>query len=246
MSIRRRSSISEAALLVGVLLFCSAPARADENAIAKLAAAAPSRATYAGVAIDKIAPAGFHLRSRDDRTPERGGIVLSFDDSQGRVRAVVRVAVAADAAGARAFVTRVLRGVSGTVDSSAADEIAFATGDEFLVAARGNIAYAIDAAGGGAGAIADVVKKAIAAGAPSFPRATIALAPTIDRDAATRVKVAVPAGATSHLRASGAYISRSQEGPVLHPFAAGNVEVTAIVCDALGRVSETTAKTIAR
>jgi hypothetical protein len=89
------------------------------------------------------------------------------------------------------------------------------------------------------------VKRATAAGAPSFPRATVGLAPVIDV-AGANVKVAVPAGAKWRVRANGAYISRSREGAFVHPFAPGAVEVTAIASDALGRVSETTVKTTAR
>jgi hypothetical protein len=246
---RRPTSVSELAPLAVLVAAVALAALAPREAFADPpGAVASSRATFAGVAIDRLAIPGLHLRTRDDHALDRGGIVMSFDDDQGRVSAVVRIAVAADASAARAFAERVLRGVTGTVEPSAIDEWAYADkGEGLLVAARGNVAYAVEIVGAGprASTIAEVVKRAFVAGAPSFPRATIALAPTIDLGGAP-VKVAVPAGATYRLRASGAYVARSRDGATVHPFAAGPVEVTAIVGDGLGRVTEATARATAR
>jgi hypothetical protein len=200
MWIRRPRSISELAALVA--LAALAPREASADPPGAVAPAAPSRAMFAGIALDRLAIPGLHLRTRDDHTLDRGGIVMSFDDDQGRVRAVVRVAVAADASAARAFAERFLRGVSGAVESSAIEEWAYADKAEaLLVAARGNVAYAVEIVGAGprASTIAEVVKRAFVTGAPSFPRATIILAPTIDLGGAP-VKIAVPAGATYRLR----------------------------------------------
>ena len=134
---RRLRSISEGAALAATLVLAGAPASADEAAVQRLVSSAPSKALYAGVAIDKLAIPGLHVRTRDDHAPERGGIMLAFADDQGDVRVVVRLAVAKDAAGARSFAQTIVRGVSGVLDPSAIDEIAFAeTADRYVVAAH--------------------------------------------------------------------------------------------------------------
>jgi hypothetical protein len=243
---KRLRSISETVALAAVL-FAASTAQADESAVVRLTAAAPSKTLVAGVTVDRVTIAGLHVKTREDRAPEHGGITLAYADDQNEVRVVVRLAVASDANGARAFAERVMRGVAGTLDASTADEIAFASGDGFVVAVHGNVAYAIDVLGGTTNAldVAETMKRAIALGAPSFTRATIVVAPSIERSGAP-IAVSVPAGATYKLRASGAYLSRVRDRAVVHPFEAGAVEVTAIVSDALGRVTETTVKTIAR
>jgi hypothetical protein len=242
-----------------LLLAAAAPSRADadEAAVKALAssAAAPAGATYAGVAIDRIVLPGLHVRTRDDHTPEHGGVTLAYADDQGQVRVVVRLAVARDAGAAKAFAQTILRGVSGTLVASAPDAagtVAFTEGtDRLVVAARGNVAWDVEVVGtppvsDQASAVSDVVKAALVAGAPTFPRPTITLAPAVDRRAGAPVAVATPRGATFRLHATGAYVAHGREGMVLRPFAAGPIEVTAVVADALGRVTETTAKTTAR
>lgn len=268
---RRPFAAAALACALGVLGALGAPAaRADDSAqtAAQTAAqaqaeahlralypmGAPSTSTFAGIELAQIAIPNLHLKTRDDRTPERGGIVLGFADDRGQVRAVVRLAVARDNAAARAFVTSVLRGVSGVLAPSSLDEVAFADeggkGDRFVVATRGNVAYAIDALDGTtpASAIAAIVKKAIAPGTPAFPQAKLTLPPTIDRadPHGARVTMTMPSGATHHVRASGAYVTHGRTGEVVHPFAAGPIEVTATVVDALARVSELRATSIAR
>jgi hypothetical protein len=219
----------------------------------------PSGATFAGIDTARFVTAlpGLHLKTRDDHTPENGGSTLSFADDQGRVRAVVRIAVARDAVGARGFVMTTLRGVSGVLGASASagasDEVAFADeagrGDHFVVGARGNIAYAIDALDGAtpASAIRTLLVKAIVSGAPVFPQAKVTL-PALDHadphGAAIGLVAAV--STTHHVHATGAYVTRSRAGEVVHPFAAGPVVVTAIVVDGLARVTETSAAAIAQ
>jgi hypothetical protein len=262
MSTRRRTSLSERSALAGigalVGILVATHAHADDSAEARLRVAypmsAPSATTFAGIDITQIAIPDLHLATRDDRIPEQGGITLSFADDHGRARAVVRLAVARDAAGARSFVMRVLRGVSGGLAPSALDEVAFADeggrGDRFVVATRGNVAYVVDALDGTtpANAIAGLVKRAIAPGAPAFPQAKLALPSTIDRADARGTVVGVTAtpGAKVHLHASGGYVTHGRTGDVVHPFAVGPIEVTAIVADALGRVTEARASSIAR
>jgi hypothetical protein len=242
---RRLRSISEAAALAAVLLFAR-PAPADEASIARLAAAPASKTVLAGVSIDRIAIPGLHVSTREERAPERGGITLAYADDQNEVRVLVRIAVAQDAAGARAFAERVLRGVSGALDPSTLDETAFA-GDRLVVAAHGNVAYSVEVLGGATRAadVVEIVKRAFVAGAPTFPRATMTLPPTMQRTGAP-LAVAIPTGATHRLRVTGGYVARDGERHVVHPFDSGTVEVTAIVSDALGRVTEVSTKSVAR
>lgn len=232
----------------------NAQAQAEAHLRATYPMGAPSTATFAGVDIAQLALPSLHLKTRDDRTPERGGITLSFADDRGEVHAVVRLAVARDSAGARAFVTNILRGVSGVLSPSALDEVAFADeagrGDRFVVAARGNVAYAIDALDGTttASTIAAVVKKTISPGAPAFPQAKLALPASINRADARGVLVTMTMspGATYRVHATGAYVTHGRGGALVHPFAAGPVEVTAVVVDTLARVTEVRASSTAR
>jgi hypothetical protein len=188
------------------------------------------------------------VKTRDDRELDEGGVTLSFADDQDRVRAVVHLAVARDAAGARAFVLRTLRGVAAVLPATGADEVAFGDPkDRFLVAAHGNIAYVVDAQDGSAASassIGAIVKGAVAAGAPVFPRATVSLPATAERSAP--VAITTSAGARYRLHASGGYVARGPNGPVIRPFAAGRVEVTAVVSDDLARVTVARAATVAR
>src|SRR5256885_13836133 len=146
---RRLRSISAPGALAWVL-FMASPAHADGSA------------PVAGVAIDRVVIPGLHVRTRKDRAPDRGGITLAYADDQNEVRVLVRIAVAPDAAGARAFAERVMRGVSGTPDPN-----------RFVVEQNANVAYAIDVLGGptNAGDAAPTVKRPFVPGAPTFPRA---------------------------------------------------------------------------
>ena len=112
---------------------------------------------------------------------------------------------------------------------------------------RGNVAYSVEVLEGSlasARAIASNVRRAFVSGAPTFPRATVSLPPTVERSAP--IAIAVPPGAHYRLAATGAYVAKGESGPVLRPFAKGPVSVTAIVSDELGRVTEVTATSLAR
>lgn len=230
----------------------SDPARADDARLdAAYPMSAPSRATFAGFALDRISVLGLHVRTRDDHTPSRGGITLSFAGDHDDVQVVVRLCVARDATEARAFTRVILRGVSNRLAPSTADEVAFADGngkgDLFLVATRGNLAYSVSVVGGStsAAAIAETVKRSIANGPLTFPSARATLPSSMPREG-TALSLTIPANTTHHVHASGGYVTRSREGLRVRPFGAGPVEVTTIVSDGLGRVTETTATSLAR
>ncbi len=213
----------------------------------------PSSALSAGVRLDHVAPPGLALHARDDRAAAEGGVTLSFVDGASgagpkRVRVIVRLAVTPDAAGAKAFLERTLRGVSGALSPSDADEVAFVdSSDRVVVAAHGNVAYTVEVSEGSlasARTIAASVRRAFVAGTPAFPRATVTLPPVVER--AAPIAVTVPAGARHRLSATGGYVARGESGPVLRPFAKGPVAVSAIVSDELGRVTEVRATALAR
>ncbi len=234
----------------------AATAAAEARLRATYPMGALSTSTFAGVDLALIAIPRLHLETRDDRPADRGGITLGFADDHGVVRVVVRVAVARDAVGARAFAQGVLRGVAGVLAPSSLDEVSFADeggrGEHFVVAARGNVAYVVDAQDGAppAHAIAALVQKAIVKGTPSFPQAHVTLPPSIDHAdrAGAPITVVVPSGATYRVHARGGYVTRGarRAGDLLHAHAAGPVEVTAVVVDSLGRVTEARVAAVAR
>lgn len=237
------------AALAAAIVCAPSTARSDDDA--RLRAAYPMTATSsvraAGVDLAKLSLPSLHLSNRDDRAPEHGGTTLSFADDQGQVQLVIRLAVTTDASAARAFAYARLRGITTTLAPSTVDEIAFAndTGS-LVVAAHGNVAYQIDAQG--SLAATDVAKKLaplFVAGAPSFPRATLTLAPSIARTGAAFAATA-PGGASVRFLAKNGYVTKLRGVTTLHPSAAGRVELTAIVADDLGRVTEVSASTIAR
>lgn len=205
---------------------------------------APASATsYAGVAIDRVAVPGLHLQSRDDQTLERGGVTLAFADDQELVRTTVQIAVAPDGAAARAFALGYLRGVSGVLDPSAADEIAYSDGsDRALVAVHGNVAYVVS--GPKSASVGATIKRAITAGAPSFPVVRVALPSSFEGSAP--ISVTTSGGAKYRLRATGGYVARGSERVSVRAFAPGPVTVIATASDALGRVSEARAAAVAR
>src|SRR4051794_15503165 len=91
-----RRSLVAALACIGMAV--AAPAYADDSAQleARLRAAypmsTPTTTTFAGIDVARVTVPGLRLKTRDDRTPERGGITLSFADDHGQVRAVVRLA----------------------------------------------------------------------------------------------------------------------------------------------------------
>ncbi len=259
MSTRRRSSRSD--LLLGVLALALAAVprgvRADESADeARLRATypmtVPSTTRAAGLDIAKIALPGLHLELRDDRSPAEGGTSLVYADDQGQVQLTLRFAVAVDPRGARSFLYARLRGISTTLVAAPLDELAFADdggrATHLVAGAHGNIAYVIDAREGGPITARDATTKiasAIVAGAPTFPQATLGLPPSMPLAGAT-LSLVSPANTTVRFVARNAYVSRSRASTKVHPAKAGPVEVTAIVADSLGRVTEVTASSLAQ
>lgn len=207
---------------------------------------AASTVRAAGLDLAKLSLQGLHLAVRDDRTPEHGGTTLSFADDQGQVQLVIRVAVAADPSAARAFAYARLRAITTTLAPSTVDEVAFAndTGS-LVVAAHGNVAYQIDSQGLPATEVAKKLAPLFVAGAPSFPRATLTLPPSLSRTGSV-FTVSAPAGTSVRFLAKNGYVTRLRGVSTIHPSSAGRVEVTAIVADDLGRVTETTASAVAQ
>lgn len=248
MSTRRLPSLSEALVALGCLLL-PASAHAQSTGDAPLRAtypqlaSAPSAALYAGVALDRVTLPGLHLRSRDDQTLESGGVTLAFADDQENVQTTVQIAVAPDAAGARAFALGYLRGVSGILDPSAADEIAYADGsDRTLVAVHGNVAYVVS--GAKAASVSAIVKRAITGGSPTFPVVRVALPSSFEGSAP--VTVTTSGGAKYRLRATGGYVARGSDRPSVRAFGPGPITVVAVASDAFGRVTESRTSAVAR
>ncbi len=232
------------AFLSSVAAVALAPAVARADGAASYVVPPPSAAVAAGVDLGKIAVPGLKLHVRDDRAPEHGGVALSFADERSRVRVVVRIAVARDGAAARAYVEGALRGVS-----SVLDDVAFADPqDRLVVASRGNVAYVVEVLDGSlasASSVVGAVRRAFVSGTPDFPRATVSVPKSFEGSAP--VTVTVSRGARYRLSARGAYVARGRDAsPVLKAFGRGPVELTAIVADDLGRVTEVTTAATAR
>jgi hypothetical protein len=210
---------------------------------------------YAGVALDKLELPGLRLAFRENHAVDEGGVVLSYADQGGEVRAVVKLAVARDAASARRFVDVELHGVQVTlpraIDAAFGDH-AFADdggrGSALVVGAKANVAFAVhvDRDASSASRASDVVRGLLALlveGAPSFPSVSLALPPRVPVSGA-RLQVAA-AGLTPQLRADGGYVAHGKAGFTLKPFHAGPVAVIATVVDELGRVTEQRAEALA-
>ncbi len=257
MSTRRPTSTSERTLkraislaaLAAAIVCAPSTARSDDEA--RLRAAYPMTMTStvraAGLDLANLSLPNLRLSNRDDRAPEHGGTTLSFADGQGQVQLVIRLAVTADATAARAFAYARLRGITTTLAPSMVDEIAFAndTGS-LVVAAHGNVSYQIDSQGSlAATEVAKKLAPLFVAGAPAFPKATILLPPSIARTGSV-FNVSVPAGVSVRYLAKNGYVTRLRGSTSLHPSSPGRVEVTAIVADDLGRVTEVSASTIAQ
>jgi hypothetical protein len=237
------------AFLSSVAAVALAPAVARADGAASYVVPPPSAAVAAGVDLGKIAVPGLKLHVRDDRAPEHGGVALSFADERSRVRVVVRIAVARDGAAARAYVEGALRGVSGVLSPSTLDDVAFADPqDRLVVASRGNVAYVVEVLDGSlasASSVVGAVRRAFVSGTPDFPRATVSVPKSFEGSAP--VTVTVSRGARYRLSARGAYVARGRDAsPVLKAFGRGPVELTAIVADDLGRVTEVTTAATAR
>jgi hypothetical protein len=210
------------------------------------------------VEIGKLAIPGLHLAYR---TEDDGGLVYSWADAQGDVRALVRIDVETDGAGARRFVDHQLHGIARVLpelkDASLAD-LAYA--DEgaatIVLGTIANVAFDVrtlpdpdpskTVALPSALSIATSVRSLARVGAPTFPTPTVSIPPLIDAKMGAPIAVS---GATSQkptLRAEGAYVSAGTGGPVLRPFAPGPVTVTALVVDELGRVGIAKASAVAK
>lgn len=255
MSTRRPNSISERILRLVPVGFAviaaavtSAPGVAHSDDDARLRAAYPMTGTSnvraAGIDLAKLSLTGLKLSVRDDRSVASGGTTMSFVDSQGQVQLVIRFAVAADTAPARAFAYARLRAITTTLSASALDEFAF-TNDtgSIVVGVHGNVAYQIDAQGSVSGTdVARALGALFVAGTPSFPRASLVMPPSVPKDGAA-FSLTAPTATTTRFLAKNGYVTKLRGATTLHPSAAGRVEITAVVGDDLGRVTEVTGST---
>jgi hypothetical protein len=204
---------------------------------------APRPASVAGVKLEGFHIPGLHLVAREDHPVEEGGVTLSYADAEGEVRAVVRVAVAADHLGARRFVEREQSAISTYLAEKSGAEYgdpAFIDANaSLIIAAVANLGYSVrltaplHATGS---AIAAELRARIVAGVPSFPVPAVSVPAEADAKEGARVRVDPRPGTQVRLRAEGAWVQAHPDGPVLRPFAPGKVEVIAIAVDALGRV----------
>lgn len=252
MSTRRRNSISERILRfvpVGLAVIAaavtSAPGIAHSDDDARLRAAYPMTGTSsvraAGIDLAKLSLSGLKLSVRDDRSAANGGTTMSFVDSQDQVQVVIRFAVATDTAPARAFAYARLRAITTTLAPSTLDELAF-TNDtgSIVVGVHGNVAYQIDAQGSVSGTdVAKALGALFVAGTPSFPRASLVMPPSVPKEGAA-FSLTAPTATTTRFLAKNGYVTKLRGVTTLHPSAAGRVEITAIVGDDLGRVTELT------
>jgi len=213
--------------------------------------------SFAGVALDKLAIPGLRLSAREDHTVDDGGIILSYADLAGEVRAVIKVAVAEDAAAARRFVDVELHGVQITltkaVDASFGDH-AFADdsgrGAALVVGAAANVAWVVHvdrdvATLPRAGEIVRSLRTLAVEGAPTFPALVLTL-PTEVPLAGAGFRVVAPSGLTPQLRAEGAYVAHGKSAPLVRPFGPGPIAVVATAVDDLGRVGAARAEAITR
>ncbi len=220
--------------------------------------ARPPGKPVAGVALAKLVIPGLQLAARSERAAADGGLVLSFADGTGAVRAVVQLAVFADAGAARQELDAELHGVSSQLGPAADATLGELTwvddagkGTALVLAAQANLAYSVrvlDQSPGvpTAAAIAAVVHSAIVPGPPQFPAATVTLPPTLDARGGGEVHVTVRGGHPYKLRADGGYIARAARGAVVRPLGPGQVTVHATVVDELARVTDAWAKTRAQ
>jgi hypothetical protein len=260
---RRRALLLFGVVLCGGVTTESAAHAQKSRAIdtafrAAYPSSAPVTTQLAGVALGRFAIAGLQQYARSEHAPEEGGIALSFADSSGQVRVLVRVAVCADSAAARRVLDAELHGVSSQLarvsdtplgDAAWAD--AAGKGTSLVLATQGNIAYAVDVTSPAPGiataaTIAAALRATMAPGVPVFPAVSVRFAATLDAKRGGEVLVEVPGGHPYKLRADGAYVARGASGPLVRPFHAGAITVYATVVDDLARVTVASATTIAR
>lgn len=218
----------------------------------------PPGKPVAGVALAKLVIPGLQLTGRSERTAADGGLVLSFADGTGAVRAVVQLAVFAEPTAARQELDAELHGVSSQLAPAADTTLGELTwvddagkGTALVLAAQANLAYSVRVLDQGPGvptaaAIARVVRAAIVPGAPMFPAATVTLPSTLDARGGGEVRVTVNGGHPYKLRAEGGYITRAASGAVVRPLGPGQVTVHATVVDELARVTDAWATTRAQ
>jgi hypothetical protein len=219
---------------------------------------APSSATLlAGVKLESLVIAGLQLTARSESAPEDGGLVLSFSDGAGVVRAVVQLAVLPDASAARRVLLAELHGVSmplGRAADSALGDLAWADvegeGASIIFATQANVAYSVKVLSVEKGvptasAIARRIRRIMVAGAPLFPPLSVSLPSEISVQRGAELRIVAPGGHPYKVRADGAYIARGSAGPIVRPFGPGKVTVYATVTDELARVSVAKATTTA-
>jgi hypothetical protein len=244
-------ALGSAAAIVGIAVFASRASSSTTPLEREFRTAYPRTpevtGTVAGVQLGELSFGAYRLLAREDHAIHDGGVILSYGDAE--VRLVVELAVAADSAGARRFVDDRLHAVSNqqpSLGDGAYGDYAFGDGDAFAIGAAQNVAWVVRALDGSAVRAKEVVtelRKHVVAGAPTFPTATITLAPEIPL---TGGELQVAAPGRFSVRAEGGYVAHGKSGPVLKPFGAGKVTAIVTSVDDLGRVSETRAVATAK
>lgn len=253
-----RTSISKtifAALLLvgGVTLSGATEGKGTKDpafdAAYSIAASIPTN-TVAGVDVGAIVVPGLTSKLREDETPEDRGVVLSFADSAGDVRAVVRFAVTHTPAEARSFLDRELHAVARILPEAknpALGDLAYAddgVGEVYVAGTIANVAYVVrtipnpNAPGAipSARSIAIDLHAKVVSGTPTFPTPAVAIPHDFSAKDGAPITSSAPPGQALHLRAENAYVAHGALGPIVRPFAPGKVAVIAIVVDELGRV----------
>lgn len=248
------------ALLTALLLGAGPVAAGPRGATTTTSLEAEFRATYpndapssltrlSGVALDRLVLPGLQQSARSDEAAEEGGVVLSFADRASNVRVVVHVAVLPDVGLARRILDEQLRGVSQPL-ARALDpllgDLAWADdggrGAGLVLATQANIAYGVHVLDAGAdlpsaASIAGQLRLAMVPGQPSPPQVRLSIPPVIDAKGGAELRIYVPSGLPYQLRASGAYIARGAQGPLVRPFGRGAVTVYATAVNDLGCVT---------
>lgn len=223
-------------------------------------AAAPTN-TVAGIDVGAIGVSGLTLKFREDETPEDRGVVLSFTDGAGEVRAVIRFAVTPTSSDARSFLDRELHGVARVlpeVRDATLGDLAYAddgVGNVYVAATVANVAYVVrvipNANDVGAVPSAKIIsadlRTKIVAGTPVFPKPAVAIPSKFSaKDGAPIALGTISGQSAPHLRGENAYVAHGTSAPILRPFAPGRVALIAIAIDDFGRVGVTRVEATAK
>jgi hypothetical protein len=250
-----------ALLLAGIAVaspLLSSPSKGDDPVKTGYSMTTPPSGTQlAGVELASIVIPALTL---SEKIEDDGGLVLSYQSAHGEIRAVVRIAVGKDADEARKFVDHQLHGIARILPKAgdpALGDVAFSddgVGKAIVVAAIANVAYDVRVIENtndptvvpDATTIAKIVRASMRAGAPVFPAPVVSLPAEISVKDGGDVTIGGVPGQLPKLRAENAYVAKGPKGPLLRPFGAGTVTVTAVVVDELGRIGTAKATSIAK